>query len=73
MIVQAKFALYTITTSISAKEAMRSYLEFLMKKGGLSHQGLVFLREEIDRLTREIEALKRQLGNASKPSISVYA
>lgn len=71
--VQAKFAEYTLTSSISAKEAMLSYLQFLIRKGELSHEGLVFLRNEIDRLTSEIEALNRQLGNASKPTISVHA
>lgn len=73
MSVTAKFAEYNLKSSISAKEGMRSYFEFLLKKGGLPHVSLVFLRVEIDRLDSEIEALNRQLGNARKPSISVYA
>lgn len=74
MSIQAKFAEYNLKSSISTKEAMRSYLELLFsKKEEMPHQSLVFLHEEVDRLTCEIEALNRQLGNARKPSISVYA
>lgn len=61
---------YQTLEVLNIKKAMRDYFEFLLKKGGMPHQSLVFLREEIDRLSSEIETLKRQLGHNSAPRIS---